>query len=67
MMFLKRKCSKNIARIYECPENGDIFGLIAINGDMRDKLLERFQATFKVQGDHINTGGKISDLCIPTV
>jgi len=66
-MFFKKYYSKNVAKIYESPESGDKFGLIAINGDMKDKLLEKFQATFKVQGDHINTGGKASELCIPTL
>lgn len=66
-MFLKKKYTKNFAKIYECPESGEKFGLIAINGNMKDKLLDKFRETFKVQGDHVSTGGKASELCIPTL
>lgn len=66
-MFLKKRYSKNVAKIYECPESGEKFALIAINGKMKDKLLEQFQETFKVKGDYVSTGGKVSELCIPTL
>lgn len=65
-MFLK-KYKKNVAKIYECPESGEKFGLIAINGNMKDKVLEKFQETFNIQGYHVSTGGKASELCIPTL
>lgn len=66
-MFLQKKYTKNVAKIYDCPESGERFGLIAINGDMKDKLLSKFQETFSLQGKHINNGGKASPLCIPAL
>lgn len=66
-MFFRKRSTKNVAKIYECPESGEKFGLIAINGDMKNKLIDKFNETFSIQGDHISRGGKASDLCIPTL
>ena len=66
-MFPVKKYKKNVAKIYECPNSGDKFALIAINGNMKDKLLEKFQGTFNLQGNHVVTGGKASDLFIPSL
>ena len=66
-MFKKRKQTKNYTRIFECPDSGEKFGLLAINGDLKNKIIEKLQANFITQGDHIKTGGALSELCIPTL
>ena len=40
---------------------------MAINGAMKENLISRFMETYMIQGDHINHGGKASDLYIPTL
>ncbi len=66
-MFRKRKQTKNYAKIYECPDSGEKFGLLALNDDLKNKIIESLQANFKEQGDYIKTGGALSELCIPTL
>lgn len=66
-MFKKRKQTKNYTRIYECLDSGEKFGLLSINGDLKNNIIENFQANFIMQGDHIKTGGTLSKLCIPTL
>lgn len=66
-MFKKRKQTKNYTRIYECLDSGEKFGLLSINGDLKNNIIENFQANFITQGDHIKTGGTLSELCIPTL
>lgn len=66
-MFLKKNYSKNLVKIYECSESGEKFGLIALNGKMKEGILKSLYETFKAQGDHVNTGGKASELYIPAL
>ncbi len=66
-MFKKRKHTKNYTRIYECPESGEKFGLMAINGDLKNNIIANFQSNFMAQGYHIKNGGALSELCIPTL
>lgn len=66
-MFKKRKQTKNYTRIYECPDSGEKFGLLAINGDLKNNIIANFQSNFMAQGYHIKTGGALSELCIPTL
>lgn len=66
-MFGKRKQTKNYSRIYECLDSGEKFCLLSINGDLKNNIIENFQANFQTQGDHIKTGGTLSELCIPTL
>lgn len=49
-MFKKRKQTKIYTRIYECPDSGEKFGLLAINGDLKNKIIENLQANFKTRG-----------------
>jgi hypothetical protein len=66
-MFLKKSYNKNVAKIYECPDSGEKFGLIAINGNMKRSIMGNLQETFWVRGNHVNTGGKASELFISTL
>jgi hypothetical protein len=66
-MFKMRKQTKNYSKIYECPESGEKFGLLAINGNLKNKIMENLRENFIAQGDHIKNGGAISKLCIPTL
>jgi hypothetical protein len=64
-MFFKKRFKKNFAQIYKSPDTGDKFALIAINGDMKSKILSKFNETFRIQGNNIINGGQVSDKCIP--
>lgn len=63
-MFLQKRYKSNVAKIYKSSESDEQFGLLAINGEMKDKLLARFHENYMIQGDHILKGGKASDKCI---
>ncbi len=64
-MFLRKKLSKNIAKIYENPETNERYALLALNGEMKDKILANLKNNYMVQGDHISNGGEVSKSCIP--
>ncbi len=66
-MFFQKKQKKNYVKIYESSETGERFALMAINGEMKENLISRFKETYMIRGNHINKGGKASDLCIPTL
>lgn len=66
-MFFHKKPTKNYAKVYESSETGDRFALMAINGEMKEKLITKLKETYMVQGDHINNGGKAADFCIPVL
>jgi hypothetical protein len=66
-MFLQKRFKTNVAKIYKSPDSDEQFGLIAINGEMKDKLLSKLRENFQVQGDHVQNGGKASDKCIRTL
>lgn len=63
-MFLQRRYKSNVAKIYKSSESDEQFGLLAINGEMKDKLLAKFRENYMIQGDHILKGGRASDKCI---
>jgi len=54
MLFRK---PKNYARVYKCTETGEQFALFAVNGPMKDAILDRFRMTYQVKGTCINSGG----------
>lgn len=66
-MFFQKKSTKNYAKIYESSETGEHFALMAINGEIKEKLISKLKETYMIQGDHINKGGRASDLCIPVL
>jgi len=66
-MFLKNKYRKNYVKVYEVPETGEKLGLIAINGDLKNKLIEKFSEQYALEGDHIKNGGKASPIPILTL
>jgi len=53
--------------MYETPETGEKFGLIAINGDIKDKILAKLKNINAIQGDHITHGGKASPIPMLTL
>lgn len=61
------KKNKNFSKIYKCPENGDEFGLLSINGNLKNEIIDQLQDNFCKQGHYINSGGAVSELCIPTL
>lgn len=63
-MFLQKRFKSNVAKIYKSTESAEQFGLLAINGEMKDKLLAKFRENYSIRGDHILNGGKASDKCI---
>lgn len=63
-MFLQKRYKTNVAKIFKSSESDEQFGLLAINGEMKDKLLTKFRENYSIQGDHILNGGKASDKCI---
>ncbi len=66
MLFHKR-FKKNVVRVYRSANSTEQFGLIAINGAMKDRLLAKFRENFQVQGNHVQNGGRASDKCIRTL
>jgi hypothetical protein len=66
-MFFKKRITKNYVKVYEAQDTGEKFGLIAINGAMKDTILSKFKETYQIQGDHLNSGGKASALPILTL
>lgn len=66
LKYFQRKKENNYIKIVRTEKHGEI-GLAAINGDLRDKIIEKFKETYLVQGDHINTGGKASPIPLLTL
>lgn len=66
-MFKLKKYTKNYSKIYECQDSGEKFGLLAINGNLKNEIIKNLQVNFNVKGDYIKTGGVLSNLCIPTL
>lgn len=65
--MFKKKYTKNYLKIYENPENGEKFSILAINGEMKDAILKNLQVNLAVQGQYITLGGALSELCVPTL
>jgi len=63
-MFFQKRYKSNFAKIYKSSESDEQFGLLAINGEMKDKLLAKFHENYMIKGNHILKGGKASDKCI---
>lgn len=51
---------KNYVMNFGSAEGGDELALVALNGDVRDGILEGFNACYRSQGDHVKHGGKAS-------
>lgn len=66
-MIFKKKYTKNYLKVYENHENGEKFGLVAINGDMKEAILKNLQVNLAVQGQYITSGGLLSELCVPSL
>jgi hypothetical protein len=66
-MFFKRRNNKNFYQIYKMPNISEQFALIALNGDMRDKLLSHLKMIYSQRGSHIQNGGKASPIPMLTL
>ncbi|QSX04796.1 hypothetical protein JYG23_08755 [Sedimentibacter sp. zth1] len=63
-MFFKKQ---NYVKVYSSPNSNEQFGLIAINGKIKDALLTKFNETYQSQGSYFNNGGKASDKCMRSI
>lgn len=61
-IWFTKKQQNNYLKIYETPETDEKFGLMVISGDMKEKILAKLKSNYSLQGDHIKSGGKASDL-----
>ena len=65
-MFLI-KSNKNYARIIDCADGGDKFGIIAINGKLRSAIINNLEINYATQGSYVKTGGVLSEHCVPSL
>lgn len=66
-MIFKKKYTKNYLKVYENHENNEQFALAAINGEMKETILRKLQSNLAMQGQYVNTGGSLAELCVPTL
>ncbi len=66
-MLLKCKRNQNYLKVYECPENNEKFGLVAINGNMKQAIIEHLQTNLATYGSYVKSGGALSEFYIPSM
>ncbi len=66
-MMFRKKYNKNYLKVYENQGTGEKLAIAAINGEMREAILKNLQTNFAMQGQYVNSGGTLSELCVPTL
>lgn len=66
-MFLRRRTGKVRVKQFTSEDGNPVGALMAFDGKLRDSIVAKFEENFRLEGDHIKNGGKISKTSVLTL